>query len=451
MALSYQPKVWNPYEKDFGEQGSFRHGTALERRFAPRWPLLSARLNCILTQVCTASTDKTVRVHDVATGKQVRRFVHPDVVRFACFSPDGDWVCTACDDCFARVFSIETEEELFSLQHRSRMSSACFSPDGFLLCTGSKDRTARIFAVKDNPLSAEEEEEQLSDKERALAILEKARREAAEAKARIVAEEMKKPPEDRFRNLDPEDRWRDDPDFATGARWGRLGDWYRRQEEPPEEKDAEETPPTPIPRCVGDPPIILTHDNAVLAVGFDADVKRVCTGTGASRFFGVATVWDLELQKEANIFDTHEDAVTAVQFNTEGSLLVTASRDKTARLWNLEEKRDVASFHHANWVSSAELSPDGQWVCTGCEDGYARIWDVKSRKELIKLKHAGPVTHACFGLFRPPEPEPSEPGAEPPKPPPAKKPLVQNREPPALPVCTAAADGVARVFGVRTN
>jgi len=62
-------------------------------------------------RVVTASSDKTARVWDAATGKQLAPpFTHQDAVLYAEFSPDGKRVVTASDDKTARVWEIGLDE-----------------------------------------------------------------------------------------------------------------------------------------------------------------------------------------------------------------------------------------------------------------------------------------------------------------------------------------------------
>jgi WD40 repeat protein len=83
----------------------------------------------------------------------------------------------------------------------------------------------------------------------------------------------------------------------------------------------------------------------------------------------------------------HEDFVNSAVFSLDGSMVVTASRDKTAKLWkynsaNEEWEVDKVFRGHTASVHTAVFSPDGKWVLTASEDKTARIWDVATGKEL---------------------------------------------------------------------
>ncbi|MEH1871121.1 AAA-like domain-containing protein, partial [Nostoc sp.] len=55
----------------------------------------------------------------------------------------------------------------------------------------------------------------------------------------------------------------------------------------------------------------------------------------------------------------HESYVTSASFSPDGQRILTASFDKTARLWDLQGK-EIAKFQgHEDWVRSASFSPDG--------------------------------------------------------------------------------------------
>jgi WD40 repeat protein len=71
----------------------------------------SGTIRCI---ACTAdgktmvsgSDDKTVRVWDVASGKQLQRFSHPSMVTHLVITPDGRYIVSACTDSNIRVWSL---------------------------------------------------------------------------------------------------------------------------------------------------------------------------------------------------------------------------------------------------------------------------------------------------------------------------------------------------------
>ena len=58
-------------------------------------------------RVATASDDGSARVFDAATGAELARLEHGDVVRAVAFAPDGTRVATASQDGSARVFDAD--------------------------------------------------------------------------------------------------------------------------------------------------------------------------------------------------------------------------------------------------------------------------------------------------------------------------------------------------------
>ena len=64
-------------------------------------------------------------------------------------------------------------------------------------------------------------------------------------------------------------------------------------------------------------------------------------------------------------------------FSPDGRLVVTASNDGTARLWDARTGRPVAEpWRHRGKVVSVRFSPDGRRILTACISGQACLWDV---------------------------------------------------------------------------
>ena len=76
-------------------------------------------------------------------------------------------------------------------------------------------------------------------------------------------------------------------------------------------------------------------------------------------------------------------------FSRDSKRIVTASEDKTARLWDVETHKQVGELAHNQALLSAEFSPDGRHVVTASEDKAARLWDVPaSTSELVEQAKA---------------------------------------------------------------
>jgi transposase len=72
---------------------------------------------------------------------------------------------------------------------------------------------------------------------------------------------------------------------------------------------------------------------------------------------------------------SHENQVLSAAFSPDGKQIVTASQDRTARIWNATTGLPIGGplRGHEGWVRSAAFSPDGKRIVTASEDGTARI------------------------------------------------------------------------------
>jgi WD40 repeat protein/serine/threonine protein kinase len=94
----------------------------------------------------------------------------------------------------------------------------------------------------------------------------------------------------------------------------------------------------------------------------------------------------------------HGGPVTSAHFSRDGRLVVTASRDHTARIWDTSTGKPVGSvLQHTGIVWQAIFSPDSRRVVTASEDGTARVWDADTGQPIARpLPHRGPVVSAVF-------------------------------------------------------
>jgi WD40 repeat protein len=63
----------------------------------------------------------------------------------------------------------------------------------------------------------------------------------------------------------------------------------------------------------------------------------------------------------------------------DGKRIVTASSDKTARIWDASTGKEIAVLRgHEDVLLSAAFSPTSARIVTGANDETARIWDAAS-------------------------------------------------------------------------
>ena len=76
-------------------------------------------------------------------------------------------------------------------------------------------------------------------------------------------------------------------------------------------------------------------------------------------------------------------------FSPDGKRIVTASSDKTARLWDAETGKPIGEplRGHEDDVRSAAFSPDGKRIVTASDDKTARLWDAATGKPHRRTAH----------------------------------------------------------------
>jgi class 3 adenylate cyclase/tRNA A-37 threonylcarbamoyl transferase component Bud32/dipeptidyl aminopeptidase/acylaminoacyl peptidase len=96
-------------------------------------------------RVVTGSDDKTAKVWEAASGKELLTLNgHRAIIRAVAFSPDGLRIVTGSEDHTAKVWDAHSGIELLTLKgHTERILSLAFSPDGERIVTGSLDWTAK--------------------------------------------------------------------------------------------------------------------------------------------------------------------------------------------------------------------------------------------------------------------------------------------------------------------
>jgi WD40 repeat protein/predicted RNA-binding protein with RPS1 domain len=82
----------------------------------------------------------------------------------------------------------------------------------------------------------------------------------------------------------------------------------------------------------------------------------------------------------------HSAAVNSALFDGEGSRVVTAAADHTARIWDAVTVQEIKRLQgHCAGVTSATFDPDGKWIATASADHTVRLWDAGTGGELRRF------------------------------------------------------------------
>ncbi|NQV25988.1 MAG: protein kinase [Rhodopirellula sp.] len=357
-------------------------------------------------RVLTACADKTVAQWDLTTGKELPALIlkHPDSVVALSLRPGTHQVLTACGDGSVRLWDADTAKVLSELDRGdARVTDVAINPSGTRALAvdangrqtfvysfdGSKGRLtpdqtyvsdgplwSAIFAPLKNDLGILA----LGGSDAKMIGLKSGRREAADTLMTfsphgVIASASYSP---------------DSSKIVTGS-WdfsARIWDANTGAD---------------LRKLSGDD----GHTGFVNSAVFSPDLNGRFVLTASDD--GTAKIWDAATGAVLATLIGHEDRVRHATFSKDGTRILTSSNDRTARIWALKEtaqpdgsakiEATVAQvFNGHEWaVLSAEFSNDGKLVITASEDNTARIWDATSGKELSVLAgHTARVTSVAF-------------------------------------------------------
>ena len=131
-------------------------------------------------------------------------------------------------------------------------------------------------------------------------------------------------------------------------------------------------------RVISAPSVLLRgHTGAVTSARFSPDGSRIITASED----GTARIWWSESQ-EPRILAKHNRPVESIAFSPDGRLVASAGRDHLVHVWDVIKQAEIATLRgHSDWVHSVAFSPDGRTLATASSDHTIRLWDAASGHE----------------------------------------------------------------------
>jgi WD40 repeat protein len=260
--------------------------------------------------------DKTVRLWDVDSGKEMLRFEgHAGWVQGIAFSPDGRQAASAGYDKTMRLWDVANGKEILRFEgHRAEVTSVAFSPIGKQLLSGSWDQTIRLWNLE-------------TGKE--------------------------------VRRIENTGEIINSVAFAPDGRRFVTGGWTRAV------RIWETASGAPLRRLEG-------HKDVINSVAWSADGQWILSASSDKTI----RLWDLGPANQNRVLQGHTDKVWSAALAADGQHVVSGAggRDRSVRWWNLADGEATVLNGHGDEIWSVAISPDGRHLLSGGVDQTIRLW-----------------------------------------------------------------------------
>ena len=354
-------------------------GGVQPRRHKP-WPAAAATRRC-----GCGMWPATVRSAPPLTG-------HTDAVLSVAFSPDGTTLASGSGDKTVRLWDVATHRQIGSPSPATpiAVSSVAFSPDGTTLATGSWRQVGAAVGCGHPPadrLPAHRPHRCRLPRWRSAPTAQPWPAAAATSRCgcgmwpptvRSAPHSPATPmPSPRWRSARTAKPW----PAAAGDKSVRLWDVATH-------------------RQIGSP--LTGHTDGVYSVAFSPDGKTLASG---SRDKSVR-LWDVASHRQIGLptHRPHRWRATRWRSAPTARPWPAAAGDKTVRLWDVASHRPIGSplTGHTDAVSSVAFSPDGKTLASGSGDNSVRLWDVATHRQIGSplTGHTDAVNEVAFSPDR---------------------------------------------------
>jgi WD40 repeat protein len=127
---------------------------------------------------------------------------------------------------------------------------------------------------------------------------------------------------------------------------------------------------------------LVGHNAPVLSVIYSFDSKKLASCDQS----GEIIIWEMPKGKLLRRIKAHKDLIQDISFAEDNKTLVSASLDKTVKLWDTDSGQNLMTFDTGVEVWSVDLVSDVSIIIIGCADGTVRFLTKSQLSPDIKPK-----------------------------------------------------------------
>jgi WD40 repeat protein len=377
--------------------------------------------------LATASVDRTARLWDVRSNREIARMSHDGIVRKVLFSSDGRYLTTASDDPISRVWEVppynalpttpqqlalvrpitlNPSQPISNVMFSSRQYLATLAGDTMNLWTGwgtpgitaIQPHSHPGFTFKAIAFSPDE-------KFKAIAYEQSTGAEPRAKRDGVLILDSRNSEVQNLSLGETPDRAVRDVAFSPDGRWlavaiGReIHIWENWDTDPRKlrfnDQPLQSPPKARDARNLAQPSRLsvestLREEGLITSIAFDSQSRYLAVGTVDND----AGVWSL-LTGEEIWTAKHQSIVWSVAFSPNGPYLATGSGDGTARIWNVISGQELLRLLHEDAVVGVAFSPDGTSLATS-SGTLARVWNINNRQEAARVEFRDLVRAISF-------------------------------------------------------
>jgi WD40 repeat protein len=358
----------------------------------------------------------SLSIWDCSTGQRRQEILHPDLIQAIAYAPDGSWLATGCEDGVVRIWNSETGGNFLpDLVHSKPVSRLLVSPNGTLLATVSGKKDLQLWNVTKSercfpPLPLPDAVDLLifsPDSHRLLVGCRNGlHRLYSTRSGRIVNEfasavalvKSASPDGHRLAVASVEGDvtvWDASKGvlqagpFTSGSTTIALGFSLEGKSLLTINGDGRGAE-----WDVGSGeilPVELWHRDKISSVQFSPDGKQVLSSSGDG-----VSIWDTR-RGHSIITGMGGAPMKLAAYSADGSQGAAIGYQNSALLWqSLSPPSPPQELQHAGPINSLEFNHDGTMVATASDDRTARIWSGKTGHPLFSLEHQSSVVSAGF-------------------------------------------------------